>query len=104
MWLMARVVFWLGIVILLLPAAPSQRSEPARIAGLGDNSPTGSSRFDRVGERSSAGRTARDAKTSARSKQKRSLDTLTPADLEMRWLRPPAAHLGASRSSSPASS
>jgi hypothetical protein len=62
-WLMVRMLFWLGIVILLLPSAGSQRSEPGR-----------------------------------------SLDTLTPADLQVRWLRPPAARAGAAQSPSPASS
>jgi hypothetical protein len=90
MWLLVRVAFWLGVVIVLLPTPPSQPTEPARMVRPAVNPQAGSSTLDKLRKRMNAGRTALGVHTTA-PKRKRSRDTLTPADLEMRWMGPQAA-------------
>ena len=79
MWLLLRVAFWLGVIILLLPASPTRQLEPARIIRSVENA---SHRFSNCthGERNTLG-----ANCSERAKRMRSQDTLTRDDLAVRW-------------------
>jgi hypothetical protein len=84
MWLLVRATFWLGAVILLLPSAPTRQPEPAGIARSG-NSQLASNSPRTFSKRMHEGGTALGTSSSARAKQTRSQDTLTPADLAVRW-------------------
>jgi hypothetical protein len=68
MWFLMRMAFWLGVVSLMLPAAPSQKATSVpQVGGTGGMSA---------------------AKGVAKSARKTSQDTLMPADLAAPWRGP----------------
>jgi hypothetical protein len=80
-----RVAFWLGVIILLLPASPTRQIEPARIVRSAENSQLEPNAFHRYGNCTYGGRNALGANCSERAKRMRSQDTLTRDDLAVRW-------------------
>jgi hypothetical protein len=79
MRLLLRVAFWLGVIILLLPASPTRQLEPARIVRSVENA------FHRFGNCTHSSRNTLGASCSERAKRMRSQDTLTRDDLAVRW-------------------